>query len=99
MINIEDKSKCCGCGACMQRCPKQCITMCEDEEGFLYPMIDVSVCIDCSLCEKVCPMLNQDNPQLPLQIFAAKNNNDDKRLRSSSGGIFILIAAQIVKRG
>lgn len=99
MINIADKSKCCGCGACMQRCPKQCITMCEDEEGFLYPLIDVSVCIDCSLCEKVCPMLNQDNPQLPLQVFAAKNNNDDKRLRSSSGGIFILIAEQIIKRG
>ena len=34
MINIEDKKECCGCSACVQRCPKQCIVMKEDEEGF-----------------------------------------------------------------
>ena len=40
MINIEDKKQCCGCSACVQRCPKQCIVMKEDEEGFLYPFDD-----------------------------------------------------------
>ena len=47
MIRIIDKSKCCGCNACVQRCPKQCISMREDEEGFLYPYVDIPSCVDC----------------------------------------------------
>lgn len=99
MIHITDKSKCCGCNACVQRCPKQCIAMREDEEGFLYPKVDVAVCIDCGLCEKVCPVINQNVPKEPLQVFAAKNKNEDQRLRSSSGGVFILLAENIIKQG
>lgn len=99
MINIIDKSNCCGCNACVQRCSKQCITMYEDEEGFLYPKVDAAVCIDCSLCEKVCPVLNQSESKKPLQIFAAKNKNEKQRLRSSSGGLFILLAEQTIKQG
>lgn len=52
MINITDKSQCCGCSACVQRCPKQCISMHRDAEGFLYPKADESVCIGCGLCER-----------------------------------------------
>lgn len=99
MIHIIDKSKCCGCNACVQRCPKQCITMQEDEEGFLYPMVNQSVCIDCGLCEKICPILNPNESRQPLRVFAAKNRNEDQRLRSSSGGIFILLAEHIIKQG
>ena len=86
MIEITDKSKCCGCSACIQRCPKQCISMNEDEQGFSYPVIDTSACIDCGLCEKVCPMLNPYATKEPLQVLAAKNRNEEQRLRSSSGG-------------
>lgn len=99
MIQIIDKAKCCGCNACVQRCPKQCITMHEDEEGFLYPKVDPKSCIDCGLCDKVCPVLNQNEPKQPLQVFAAKNRNEDQRLRSSSGGIFILLAEYTIKQG
>ena len=53
MLQITDKSKCCGCNACVQRCPKQCIVMHEDEEGFLYPQVDVTLCVDCGLCENL----------------------------------------------
>lgn len=55
MIHIVDKRQCCGCAACVQKCPKHCISLYEDEEGFLYPRIDTNNCIDCGLCEKVCP--------------------------------------------
>lgn len=99
MLQITDKSKCCGCNACVQRCPKQCIEMHDDKEGFLYPVIDTAVCIDCGLCEKVCPVLNQNNARKPLQVFAAKNKNEIQRLHSSSGGIFILLAEQIIQNG
>lgn len=99
MLQITDKSKCCGCNACVQRCPKQCIVMYKDREGFLYPVIDTAVCIDCGLCEKVCPVLNQNNARKPLQVFAAKNKNEIQRLHSSSGGIFILLAEQTIQNG
>lgn len=99
MIHILDKSKCCGCNACVQRCPKQCITMNEDEEGFLYPTVKHSICINCGLCEKICPVINHNEPKQPFQVFAAKNRNESQRLQSSSGGIFILLAEHIIEQG
>lgn len=96
MINITDKTKCCGCNACAQICPKHCITMHEDKEGFLYPMVDKSVCIDCGLCNKVCPIINPYEPKQPLEVLAARNKNDEQRLQSSSGGLFILLAKHII---
>ena len=52
-IVIDDKSLCCGCGACVQKCPVQCITLKYDEEGFSYPQVDEKKCINCNQCEKV----------------------------------------------
>lgn len=99
MINIKVKSECCGCNACVQRCPKQCISIKEDEQGFLYPFVDTTACIDCGLCEKVCPILNPFDTKEPLQVLAAKNKNEYQRLKSSSGGTFILLAEHIIRQG
>ena len=90
MILIQDKKDCCGCSACAQRCPKQCISMVEDNEGFLYPKVDTEICVDCHMCEKVCPIINQNETRKPLRTYAAKNKNEDVRLASSSGGLFTL---------
>lgn len=96
MIKITDKSQCCGCSACVQKCPKQCITMNVDNEGFSYPKVDLDCCIDCNLCEKVCPCLNQEESQQPLSCYAAKNKDEEIRQQSSSGGIFTAIAENII---
>ena len=96
MIQILDKSQCCGCTACVSICPKQCITMREDEEGFLYPVVDSSHCIDCNLCKKVCPELYPKEMREPLHVYAAKHKNEQVRLASSSGGIFTLLAEKII---
>lgn len=95
MTNISDKYLCCGCSACMQVCPKLCITMKEDEKGFLYPNINPDICIDCGLCEKVCPYLNIEVYE-PLKVFAAVNPNDAVRMQSSSGGVFSLLAETVI---
>lgn len=97
MIQIKDKSDCCGCWACVQKCPKSCISMKEDTEGFLYPYVETSICINCGLCEKVCPVINQKEERIPLQTFAAKNPDDEVRTQSSSGGIFSQIASHIIQ--
>lgn len=99
MIHIEDKKKCCGCNACVQRCPKQCIITQENEEGFLYPIVDKEACIDCGLCEKICPVLNQGEERQPLEVYAAYNKNEEIRMQSSSGGIFTALAEQIIQEG
>lgn len=99
MIQITDKSLCCGCAACVQRCPKQCITLYEDHEGFLYPKVNIDTCIDCGLCEKVCPILNEGGKRAPLKVYAGINKDEKIRLVSSSGGIFTLFAEQTIREG
>ena len=99
MIDIKEKHNCCGCSACVLVCPKQCISMSADKEGFLYPQVDGAICINCGLCDKVCPVINQEEPREPLAVYAAKNNNEEIRLKSSSGGIFTLLAEQIIAEG
>lgn len=96
MIHIINKQDCCGCNSCTQRCPRSCITMCEDEEGFLYPEVDKEVCIDCGLCEKVCPVIYQGEKRKPLAVYAVKHKDDKIRLSSSSGGAFTALAERVI---
>ena len=99
MISITRKQDCCGCNACAQICPKQCITMQEDDEGFLYPRVDTENCIDCHLCEKICPVSNHGTERKPLKVYAAVNKDEEVRKQSSSGGIFTALAEQVIKQG
>ncbi len=99
MIRIEDKAKCCGCGACAARCPKSCIRLVPDQEGFLYPEVDMTACVDCGRCEDVCPELNVGAARKPLKAMAAVCQDEALRLQSSSGGIFSLLAQAVLARG
>lgn len=99
MVELIDKSKCCGCTACVQVCPKQCISFNEDIEGFLYPIVNKDLCIDCRLCEKVCPFLNLNDPRKPVKVLAAINPNEEIRMKSSSGGIFTMLAEAVIDKG
>lgn len=100
MIEIKEKNKCCGCTACASVCPKQCIRMVEDEEGFLYPKADKVTCVGCGLCNQVCPFhFEKEIEKKPIHSYAAKNPNDEIRLKSSSGGLFTMFAEKTIKEG
>lgn len=99
MIQITNKIDCCGCSACAMKCPKHCITMQADNEGFLYPVVNEADCIDCGLCEKVCHELHPYEERKPQNVYAAINKDEEIRLKSSSGGIFYLLAEKTITEG
>lgn len=99
MIDIKEKRNCCGCSACVQRCPRLCISLNADDEGFLYPEIDRKLCINCGLCEKVCPIINQNTKTRPIKAYAGINPNEEVRQNSSSGGIFTMLAEETINAG
>ncbi len=99
MINITDKRNCVGCRACEQICPKRCISISADSEGFNYPVVNIDICIDCHLCERVCPVLMNTESAVPLKAFGCKADNADLQLKSSSGGLFSLLAEHAIRNG
>lgn len=99
MIDIKLKTNCCGCYSCVMVCPKNCIRMNADSEGFWYPEADSSACIQCGLCEKSCPVLNVPESTAVMNTYAAINNNETQRINSSSGGVFTLLAEEIISQG
>lgn len=70
-----------------------------DEEGFFYPVIDKSVCVECGLCEKVCPFDNPRYEHTEPQAYATYVKDENQRMQSTSGGIFYAIAKWIVEQG
>lgn len=99
MIEIKDKVNCCGCNVCGDVCPKQAISFKDDNEGFWYPEVDMQKCIDCGLCEKVCPCLNEKEQHEPFKVYAAINPNEETRRNSSSGGIFWELVNKTINEG
>lgn len=99
MVEINNKENCCGCGSCVQSCPKECISLQCDREGFYYPIVNKDICINCGLCEKVCPLINVAEKREPINVFAAKNHDDSIRMKSSSGGVFYDLAKSIIQQG
>lgn len=103
MIDLKRKENCTGCKACGDICPKEAITFQTDKEGFWYPEVDPSKCVDCHLCEKVCPELNlkvqKKAGTFKPEYYALVNKDLPVRLDSTSGGAFSLLANQVFQAG
>ena len=97
MINITDPSKCCGCTACVNLCPVQCIVMRRDQEGFDYPIANPDLCIGCGSCDDVCPMQRTQPAAEVPEAYAVRI--DEFVDASSSGGVFPALAKQVVSKG
>ena len=96
IVLFKDKKDCCACGACLNICPKQAISMQEDEYGFLYPVIDENKCIKCGLCIKTCCYQRSELKQFPINTYIAQTLNTDIK-KSASGGVFASIAKQVIE--
>lgn len=97
MIEIKNKINCCGCGACETICPKNCIILCMDKNGFYYPRLKKEDCIECGACERVCPVINLPPRKKSIKkMFACSSNDLYSKSHSSSGGMFYLLASYIL---
>lgn len=99
IVLFDDKKDCCGCGACMNVCPKNAIRMAEDEVGFVYPEIDQNLCIGCGACKKACGYQMQPMMQKSEAVYAAASNDDNLLRKSASGGAFAVLAENVLKKG
>ncbi|MBE5756512.1 MAG: 4Fe-4S dicluster domain-containing protein [Clostridiales bacterium] len=99
MRNIDKiQNKCCGCHACEQVCKLNAISFKENDEGFLYPIIDKELCVDCGKCLDTCPVENPFYNKDDQVGFAAWVKDENILKNSSSGGIFFSIAKEVISR-
>ena len=106
MINFDFNRDCCGCTACYNICPKGAIEMQPNNEGFLMPTVDIDKCIQCGLCDKVCPHLNTqtDIERFSIENFKEKEaylyySKSEKRKKSASGGFVYESMVKILNQG
>jgi coenzyme F420-reducing hydrogenase beta subunit len=95
--------ECTGCLACIDSCKHHALDSKYKSDGFFYPNIDNSKCIECKECEKICPIVNgfsykrtDDYKPIP---YAAWSLNDEFRMKSASGGVFPELAKVILDQG
>lgn len=96
---VASKDLCTGCTACASICPRKCICMTEDFDGFTYPkVVNEALCISCGACEQVCPILNQiEHKEFLTKAYAALSKSDLLRMESSSGGIFSELSKIVIQ--
>ncbi|MBQ3806273.1 MAG: Coenzyme F420 hydrogenase/dehydrogenase, beta subunit C-terminal domain [Prevotella sp.] len=102
MINITDKSKCCGCTACANVCAHDAITMLPDAFGFFYPKVAETKCVDCGLCDKVCAFNGDYDKSLNLpmpDVYGARHKDMYEVMKSRSGAVFAAISDYVMEQG
>lgn len=95
ILGITEKN-CCGCGACYQSCPKKCITMKENDRGFLVPVVDEDKCVNCGKCISVCTEISTPNFYPVKKAFAAVAKSMSTVKTSTSGGVFGVLAEEVL---
>lgn len=96
------ETKCTGCGACVNVCPRGAIELKERNGYFLFPEIDVAKCNHCGLCLKKCPASapRPDRSKITNEVaYGCYVKDAVERARSSSGGFFQALAKYVLRQG
>ena len=104
ILETKDLNKCYGCFACMNICPRNCIDLEQDKEGFFMPVVDESKCVQCGLCDSVC-IIAKETKDVTLRkkkdwkTYYGFIDDNTTRKRSASGGLSYALAAHTVQNG
>lgn len=96
-MKICDDNSCSGCCACFNICPKDAISMIENENGITIPKVNMKKCIICNACRNVCP-----NNTIPKRMrsdyaYAVWSKDDEDIAHSSSGGAAAVFSRKILQ--
>lgn len=97
MNTVCDINRCNGCMACIEKCPKKCISI--NDDIFSYNAVkDESICVNCGICEKVCPRNKKVEKKKPYEWYQGWAE-DKIRKSSSSGGAASSIIRSFINDG
>lgn len=99
MVDFDFSKHCCGCGACADACPRQCISIVEDTKDFRIPKINTELCVNCGRCDSVCPIINNEAISVEKKLYCCYNKNSTQRKEGSSGSLFVLLAQEVLAEG
>lgn len=94
IVTLTDS--CTGCFACSNACPVSAITLPENDEGFYFPKVDYRKCIQCGLCDMVCPQIKEHEHNRMQKAWYGKSVNHEIQKASSSGGLFSTLSHKIL---
>lgn len=99
IVDSLSVERCCGCAACVDKCPVGAIKMHYDD-GNRVPIVDSDICISCGQCVRVCPAFNESERCVSndYSVFLGSYKNSEIESRSSSGALFAALAIEILKR-
>ncbi len=99
MPDLAEKNICVGCTVCANVCPRQCVEMKKNPNGFAYPaIVGAQRCVECGLCSKSCPVLdNKGISQRLPSAYSVLSKDEFVRKDSSSGGIFTELCKEVIR--
>ena len=94
--------KCCGCNACVNICPKKCISIVDNIKS-LNAIINKDICINCKICEKVCQVNNITSKLIKFnkveKCYEGLTRINDINELASSGGFATTLGYEFAKNG
>lgn len=99
MSVLKVGNNCCACKCCQNVCKFGAISFEKDHYGFEQVCIDSKNCVNCGMCEKVCPQIITAEFFAPIKCGWAYAVDEQEKFNGSSGGLFGVLAKHILKKG
>ena len=99
MVTEKLESLCTGCGVCAAICPKSCLKIELNKDGFYMPVCNEAACVGCGLCDKVCPKFVESREISPLNTLSAVSADKQTLGTTSSGGLCYELAKKALESG
>ncbi len=95
---IDFESQCCGCGSCVDSCPKGAISMEVTSYGYRVPSVYTASCVDCGKCISACPVIQKKSSTYESRkVYSAFAKNEKQRLEGSSGSVFYSLGKWVIE--